>query len=144
MQTRSWLPVMATVVSLTIVTSSLGAQRADAVSIPADLPVAMIATMPTTPSAALATAGTSAMVLGPHRDAAVAGVRLRAIDGEAASLVYGRPLVAKPGQVKRGTSLGLLGLAAFVAGLAIGEDVGTVMAVGGAVVGIYGLYLILP
>lgn len=42
---------------------------------------------------------------------------------------------------RRGTTLMLVGGAAFLAGLLIGDDAGTAVALGGAIVGIYGLYL---
>ncbi|MGQ0642235.1 MAG: hypothetical protein ACT4P6_15920 [Gemmatimonadaceae bacterium] len=44
-------------------------------------------------------------------------------------------------RVRRGQTLMIVGGAAFLAGLIIGDDVGTAIAVGGAIVGIYGLYL---
>jgi len=44
---------------------------------------------------------------------------------------------------RRGTTLMLVGGAAFLAGLLIGDDAGTAVALGGAVVGLYGLYLFL-
>jgi len=44
-------------------------------------------------------------------------------------------------RVRRGQTLMIVGGAAFLAGLIIGDDVGTAIAGGGAVVGIYGLYL---
>jgi hypothetical protein len=44
---------------------------------------------------------------------------------------------------RRGTTLMLVGGAAFLAGLLIGDDAGTAVALGGAIVGLYGLYLYL-
>lgn len=53
---------------------------------------------------------------------------------------------AKPGQpamMPRGSGTGLMiaGAALFVAGLIVGDDAGTVLAVSGAAIGAYGLYL---
>lgn len=42
---------------------------------------------------------------------------------------------------RRGQTLMIVGGAAFLAGLIIGDDAGTAIAIGGAAVGIYGLYL---
>jgi hypothetical protein len=44
-------------------------------------------------------------------------------------------------RTRRGQTLMIVGGAAFLAGLIIGDDAGTAVAVGGAVIGIYGLYL---
>jgi len=44
-------------------------------------------------------------------------------------------------RARRGTTLMIVGGAAFLAGLIIGDDVGTAIAVGGAAAGLYGLYL---
>ena len=41
----------------------------------------------------------------------------------------------------RGRTLMIVGGAAFLAGLIIGDDAGNAIAIGGAVIGIYGLYL---
>lgn len=42
---------------------------------------------------------------------------------------------------RRGTTLMMVGGAAFLAGLLIGDDAGAAVAVGGALVGLYGLYI---
>ena len=42
---------------------------------------------------------------------------------------------------RRGMPLMVVGGAAFIAGLIIGDDAGTAIAVGGAAIGLYGLYL---
>ena len=44
-------------------------------------------------------------------------------------------------RVRRGQTLMIVGGAAFLAGLIIGDDAGTAIAVAGAGIGIYGLYL---
>jgi hypothetical protein len=44
-------------------------------------------------------------------------------------------------RTRRGQTLMIVGGAAFLAGLIIGDDAGTAIAIGGAAVGLYGLYL---
>ncbi|HJU76179.1 MAG TPA: hypothetical protein VJ717_20735 [Gemmatimonadaceae bacterium] len=44
-------------------------------------------------------------------------------------------------RTRRGQTLMIVGGAAFLAGLIIGDDAGTAIAVGGAAIGLYGLYL---
>lgn len=44
-------------------------------------------------------------------------------------------------RLRRGQTLMIVGGAAFLAGLIIGDDAGTAIAVGGAAIGLYGLYL---
>ena len=48
---------------------------------------------------------------------------------------------AAQSRVRRGQTLMIVGGAAFLAGLIIGDDAGTAIAVAGAGIGIYGLYL---
>jgi hypothetical protein len=129
MQMRNFLPALA--IACAVASLPLGAQS----SAPDVAPSEVVAR--SQPPAA------GAQLLGPQRDAAVAGVRVDEASRDRQSLAA-NPLVAKPGQRTRGTSLMVLGAAAFVAGLLIGKDVGTGMAVGGAIVGLYGLYLYLP
>lgn len=76
-------------------------------------------------------------VAGPTRDGAVVGARAGTVVESSAPLlatVQDRPRV---GQSK---ALMIVGGAALVAGLIIGDDAGALLAVGGAVVGLYGLY----
>ena len=51
--------------------------------------------------------------------------------------------LAQPAVAQRGAGTGLIvaGAALFVAGLIVGDDAGTLLAVGGAAIGAYGLYL---
>ena len=44
-------------------------------------------------------------------------------------------------RTRRGQTLMIVGGAAFLAGLIIGDDAGTAIAIGGALIGLYGLYL---
>ncbi len=130
MQMRNVRRALATAAACVVAAIPLGAQEMAAGVAPPAVPPPSVA-----PSAPLA---------GPQRDAAVAGVRLTNEDRNQRSLEATKAALAKPGQRTRGTSLMVLGTAAFVAGLLIGKDVGTGMAVGGALVGLYGLYLYLP
>lgn len=71
----------------------------------------------------------------PSRDASVAGVRLASRDTAQPAVVLA---VSRTG---RGQTLAIVGGAAFLGGLLIGDDVGTAIAVGGLAVGVYGLWL---
>lgn len=73
---------------------------------------------------------------GPTVRGSVVGVRAHQ------TAVQGEPLAALQQQRRVGSSKALMivGGAAFVAGLIIGGDGGSILAVGGAVVGLYGLY----
>lgn len=94
------------------------------------------------PEAAVATAApTTAAPAIPSRDAARVAVRAP-VATDPASREDARSTVAAA-QFGRGETLMIVGGAALLAGLIIGDDAGTVIAVGGAVVGIYGLYLYL-
>lgn len=81
-----------------------------------------------------ATASTVPSV-GPRLDASVAGVRLHVADAPRLPA----PVVA--GRTGRGQAMAIVGGAAFLGGLIIGDEVGTVIAVGGLGVGLYGLWL---
>lgn len=73
--------------------------------------------------------------VGPRLDASVAGVRLHVADAKRPPA----PVVAS--RTGRGQAMAIVGGAAFLGGLIIGDDVGTVIAVGGLGVGLYGLWL---
>lgn len=84
-----------------------------------------------------AATGTAFAVNGPARSASVAGVRMS--DRQAVDV--GTVL---PQQIKsRGKPISFMvtGAAAFIGGLLIGDDIGTVIAAGGLGLGVYGLYL---
>ena len=89
---------------------------------------------------------------------AVAPAAPRALVGPAiaAEAVAARPLPAprssddsalapmrRRAQFSQGQTLMIVGGAAFVAGALIGDDAGTIVMIGGAAVGLYGLYLYL-
>src|SRR5688500_1722760 len=75
---------------------------------------------------------------GPTVDAATAGVRP---SPATAALVPGT--AQQQGSFGRAETLMIVGGAAFVAGLIIGDDAGTIVMVSGAAIGLYGLYLYL-
>jgi len=72
---------------------------------------------------------------GPRLTSTVAGVRLQVTDAPALPAPVAGP------RAGRGQALTIVGGAAFLGGLIIGGDAGTVIAVGGLGVGIYGLWL---
>jgi hypothetical protein len=88
------------------------------------------------PAATIA-APTPAPEIGPTRDALVAGVRpaqTAAAGTEAAAASVARTTR------NQAQALMIVGAAALVVGLVIGDDAGTLFALGGAAVGLYGLY----
>lgn len=97
---------------------------------------ALAATAPTLQAQLAAPATSQEAAAGPRREAAVAGVRTSAV--AAADL----PAVAQPrqGNTGRAAALTIIGTAAFIGGLLIGDDAGTAIAVGGLVVGLIGLW----
>ncbi|MFP5353847.1 MAG: hypothetical protein ACLGIK_01630 [Gemmatimonadota bacterium] len=77
----------------------------------------------------------TARVGAPRRDASVAGIRLQvAADAP-------RPAALAASRSGRGQALAIVGGAAFLGGLLIGDDAGTAIAIGGLAMGIYGLWL---
>ena len=96
--------------------------------------------VPTTsaePNASAATAVPAqvapALSLAPTRERAAAGLRLRT-DGSA-------PMpVPSPGKNSENTALMLVGGAALIVGAIIGGDAGSIIMVGGAGIGLYGLW----
>jgi len=79
-------------------------------------------------------AGDRVAPVGPRAEAARFGVAPAEVEaGEPAAAVQRRS-VGEP------MALMVVGGAALLAGLIIGGDVGTVFAVGGAIIGLYGLY----
>ena len=88
--------------------------------------------------AAVVTASVQAPAAGPTLDAATVGIHRDATQSATT------PTNATP--VRRGdqpTALMIVGGVAFLAGAIIGGDAGTIIMVGGAAVGLYGLYLYL-
>lgn len=86
-------------------------------------------------SVTTATTASAVRSVGPRLDAAVAGVRLQVADAPRL------PAPAVASRTGRGQAMAIVGGAAFLGGLIIGDDVGTVIAVGGLGVGLYGLWL---
>jgi hypothetical protein len=74
---------------------------------------------------------------GPSMDAATLSPRLKHHNASSKTAMHRRP---SPGA---GVAFMILGGAALITGLVIGDDAGTVIAVGGALVGLYGLYIYL-
>ncbi len=96
--------------------------------------------MPTdrSPSALVVTASVAGPI-GPTLDGATVGIRHSVDQAATAPANVGAA-------VQNGTSstaLMIVGGAAFLAGAIIGDDAGTIIMVGGAAVGLYGLYLYL-
>ncbi|MGH7712364.1 MAG: hypothetical protein ACREOG_13830 [Gemmatimonadaceae bacterium] len=60
---------------------------------------------------------------------------------QAETLPAGPTLALSQSRARRGIPLMVVGGAAFLAGLIIGDDAGNALAIGGAIVGLYGLYL---
>jgi hypothetical protein len=77
-----------------------------------------------------------AAAFGPRAEAARLGVAPAAVAAEdaAAGLEQRRRGLGEP------MALMIVGGAALLAGLIIGDDAGTVVAIGGAIIGLYGLY----
>lgn len=72
--------------------------------------------------------------IGPSRDALVAGVRI----SRPATAVS--PMAASGAGLSQSQALMIVGGAAILVGAIVGDTAGTVFMVGGAVVGLYGLY----
>ncbi|HEV7704533.1 MAG TPA: hypothetical protein VGO46_09580 [Gemmatimonadaceae bacterium] len=96
--------------------------------------VQLVDAQATSPDAPVAT--TLAVATGPSMDASALSPRLTS-DAALSTQAMRRP--------SRGSGVGLMifGGAALITGLIIGDDAGTVIAVGGALVGLYGLYVYL-
>lgn len=115
--------------------SAAGAQQPASEAAPQDIAVQEVA--PTVE----AVSSVAAIPAGPVMDAAM--ITVRADRGEALGLEETAAAVLQQRRNQRSTTLMLVGGAAFLAGLLIGDDAGTAVALGGAIVGLYGLYLYL-
>ena len=127
---------------ITVAASAAGAQ-----AVAADTQAVALETAPSMASRAVtpSTVPTSMMVTQPvaatrslvaHDETAAAAFRTaRALEAGAA--------VADAGTQKQGKIYMIVGGAAFIAGAVIGKDAGTIIMIGGAGIGIYGLYLYL-
>jgi hypothetical protein len=105
--------------------------------VPAPLPELQVAELPVaTPASDVPAPSNLAPATGPSMDAATLSPRL------ASDASHGTQAMRRP---SRGSGVGLMifGGAALITGLIIGDDAGTVIAVGGALVGLYGLYVYL-
>jgi hypothetical protein len=119
-------------VALAAVAMSAAPLRAQA-GIPAATPFALSAPRPVAPAASRAPAGPS---IAAEAVAARPAATRHAEDSTLAPM-------RRRAQFSQGQTLMIVGGAAFVAGALIGDDAGTVVMIGGAVVGLYGLYLYL-
>jgi hypothetical protein len=100
--------------------------------VPAPVPELQVAA----PAADAPTASNPATTTGPSNDAATLSPRL------ASNAALTTNAMRRPSR-NSGVGLMIFGGAALITGLIIGDDAGTVIAVGGALVGLYGLYVYL-
>ena len=137
MLARLRVHLTAVAIALTVAGSSAGAQEIAAPPVPNDAPVAA-QSMDVTSTERGVDVAVEAAVAGPVMSGASIAARadLQATSSaDAAAMMQSRD--------RRGTTLMLVGGAAFLAGLLIGDDAGTAVALGGAIVGLYGLYMYL-
>ena len=135
--------VLSGMIALALLAPAAGAQSVDA-SVPAAPAVAGVPS-PATAAIVGATEHTAQPesqdaqpAHGPTLDGATAGIRPAPAS---ATLVPGS--AEQQGSFGRAETLMIVGGAAFVAGLIIGDDAGTIVMVSGAAIGLYGLYLYL-
>lgn len=107
---------------------------------------ALLAALGALPSAASAQGApaasrSAARGVAPSRQASVAGVRVDDARGLQVTADAPRPAALAAAGNGRGQTLAIVGGATFLGGLLIGDDVGTAIAVGGLIVGVYGLWL---
>jgi hypothetical protein len=134
MHARSRIALSATVAALALCVSARTALSQQVIPSPsATSPtVASQALAPRTPPADVAASTRGA---GPTVDAARAGVTQESSEElKVSSAAQRRRGLGQP------VALMVVGGAALLAGLIIGDDAGTVIAVGGALIGLYGLY----
>jgi hypothetical protein len=116
------------------------AQTQDAQAPTAEAPVAQVADVQvadvTAPAAEAPVAANLAVATGPSMNAATLSPR---ISSDAALSTHA---MRRPSR-NSGVGLMIFGGAALITGLVVGGDAGTVIAVGGALVGLYGLYVYL-
>lgn len=131
---RSRLSLLAALVALA---APLGAQQAAAPEAPR---AAALSAPVTTPAAARSMVEAPAPVAASREQAAEPRVEdaFRAARAREAGVA-----VAQAGSQRDGKVYMIVGGAAFLAGAIIGDDAGTIIMIGGAAVGIYGLYLYL-
>ena len=109
--------------------------------------IAICALFVLTPLSATAQAepsGTSRSTSNTALSAKQAGITRNALQEhtrQTATVEAGTTSALTQSRSRRGQTLMIVGGAAFLAGLIIGDDAGTAIAVAGAAIGIYGLYL---
>ena len=128
MRIRSTVHVLSVAVGLALFTPSVQGQAPAISQTAADAHVA-----------ATAAAGSDVAQVepaGPRRQATVVGVR-----ADVADTPLPAPLQARRNNTSTAATLTIVGTAAFIGGLLIGDDVGTAIAVGGLAAGLIGLYM---
>lgn len=146
---RGVAAVAACVLTITVSASSMAAQRAPADSQPALHLAPHLAPRDATPDVVLVdvvapVARNASRAIPVPAEVALSGPRLAPVGLQAAALAQ----VSAPADADRdknvsvGSNLALMGVgaAALVVGLLVGGDSGTVIAVGGGVIGLVGLY----
>jgi hypothetical protein len=98
------------------------------------LAVAVAPTGGVAQSASGPSVGDRAAVTGPRSESARFGVASAEVAAEEPAAAQQRRPLGEP------MAMMVVGGAALIAGLIIGGDAGTVLAVGGAIIGLYGLY----
>lgn len=89
-------------------------------------------------------AASAAAASGPALSSLAAGARpVAATDARASALQEESSALRRRARFNEAQTLMIVGGAAFIAGALIGDDAGTIVMVGGAAVGLYGLYLYL-
>lgn len=132
------VPGIAALIALTFASAPLHAQALEAQAVEAQAPAAL-ALAPASGASASAHAA-AAPAIGPTFGAA----RLGIATDDAGALASGEhPAVNREASHigrREGRALAIVGGAAVLAGVLIGDTGGTVIAIGGAAVGLYGLY----
>ena len=107
-------------------------------------PAARAQAFTASPSLAPATAPVAEATapVGPARDALRAGIAIRPV-AAAPAATEASPNLVQPDLRRRGMPQMIIGGAALVGGLIIGDDVGTLVSLAGLGYGLYGLYLYL-
>lgn len=135
MLARLRLHLVIVVAALAVAGSNAVAQEVAAAEMPHDVPVVtQLADAPAAAESVLEPAAAAGPVMAGTSIAARADLQASS-SADAAAMMQSRD--------RRGTTLMLVGGAAFLAGLLIGDDAGTAVALGGAIVGLYGLYMYL-
>ena len=132
---------LAVLVALALSAAPARAQVKDSSDVAAVAPVPQPALQPSLATGDAAVAPRPSADLGPTMDAAGVGARPYAAAHSAGDEALAT--MRRRSSVSHSEALMIVGGAAFVAGALIGGDAGTIVMVGGAAVGLYGLYLYL-